>query len=224
MRESNQAGEIDGVPLNRERVLQAAIALADASGIAGLSMRKLGSALGVEAMSLYHHVANKEEILTGILEMVMAEIELPPPGVGWQDGIRTTAISSHRVLLRHQWACALMMQPGRDTPSRFRWMEAVLRTFREAGFSAKLTHHAYHALDAHITGFTLWIVNLPVSTGQELRDMAAEVLPQFPVAEYPYLVEHINYHLHEPAQDDVSEFEFGLGLILDGLERLRQCE
>lgn len=207
-------------PLSRERVLRAAIRLADADGIEALTMRRLGNELGVEAMSLYNHVANKDDILNGILEMVMLEIALPPDDADWKAAIRATAISAHQVLLRHPWACSLMMEADKESDARLRWMDAVLRCFREAGFSAKLTHHAYHALDSHITGFTLWIVNLP-AVGEELKELAAGFLQNFPVDEYPYLVEHIHYHLDDPGDDEESEFDFGLGLILDGLERLR---
>jgi hypothetical protein len=115
-----------------------------------------------------------------------------------------------------------MMSPRRASDTRLHWMDAVLGTFRTAGFSAKLTHHAYHALDSHITGFTLWIINLP-ATGDELRELAATALRELPLGDYPYLLEHIEYHLAPPA-DEQSEFEFGLGLILDGLERLHAME
>jgi AcrR family transcriptional regulator len=201
-------------------VLRAAIIIADTEGIESLTMRRLGQALGVEAMSLYNHVANKVDILNGITEMVMGEIELPSSDAGWKTAIRKSAISAHTVLLRHPWACSLMMSSDNDSSARLRWMEMVLRTLREAGFSAEMTHHAYHALDSHITGFTLWIVNLP-AVGEELKDIAATFLREFSIDEYPYLVEHIEYHLREPSNGAKSEFEFGLDLILDGLERLR---
>mgnify|MGYP002779015960 CR=1 FL=1 len=209
-------------PLTRERVLHAAIALADARGIESLTMRRLGQELGVEAMSLYNHVANKDDILNGILELVMAEIALPPTDADWKTAIRTTAISSHHVLLRHPWACGIMMSPTRTSESRLRWMDGVLGCLRQNGFSAELTHHAYHALDSHITGFTLWIVNLP-ALGAELQEIAATFLQDSPTHDYPHLAEHIEYHLTEPVESEegTSEFEFGLDLILDGIERLR---
>jgi AcrR family transcriptional regulator len=202
-------------------VLQAAIALADGGGIESLTMRKLGQALGVEAMSLYNHVANKDDLLDGIIEMVLEEIEVPSGEADWKTEIRGTAISSHEAFLRHRWACNLMMHRPNAAPVRMRWMEAVLRTLREAGFSADMTHHAYHALDSHITGFTLWQVNMPFETKAELLDMAEVFLRQIPADEYPYVIEHAEQHIAPSSPDGATEFEFGLELILDGLERLR---
>jgi AcrR family transcriptional regulator len=209
------------IPLSRERILRAAIDLADQGGIEALSMRKLGQELGVEAMSLYNHVANKDDLLDGIVEAVTAEIDLPPEGADWKAAIRHTAISSHEVFLRHRWACNLMMHRPKASTVRMQWMEAVLRTLREAGFSADMTHHAYHALDSHITGFTLWQVNMPFETKAELVDMAQDFMKQIPADEYPYVIEHAEQHLAPSSPDGATEFEFGLDLILDGLERLR---
>ena len=209
------------LPLSRERVLHAAIALADRGGLESLSMRKLGQELGVEAMSLYNHVANKDDIEDGIVEIVLAEIEVPPDGVDWKTALRQTAVSSHDVFVRHRWACSLMMRRPRVSPARMHWMESVLRTLREAGFSADMTHHAYHALDSHITGFTLWQVSMPFETKEELDELAVGFLREIPVDEYPYVIEHAQQHLEPASPDGASEFEFGLDLILDGLERLR---
>ena len=209
------------IPLSRERILRAAIALADEGGIESLSMRKLGQQLGVEAMSLYHHVANKDDLLDGIVDAVTSEIEVPSDETDWKEAIRRTAISSHDLFLRHRWACSLMMRRARVSPDRMRWMEAVLRTFREAGFSAEMTHHAYHALDSHITGFTLWQVSMPFETKEELVDLAEGFLQEIPADEYPYVIEHAEQHMAPSSPDGKSEFEFGLDLILDGLERLR---
>lgn len=211
------------VPLSRERVLRAAIALADTGGIESLTMRRLGQDLGVEAMSLYNHVANKDDILNGIVEMVNREIALPCTNDDWKTAIRTSAISAHKVLLRHPWAPSLMMSPARVSPSRLRWMDAVLRTLREAGCSVELTHHAYHALESHISGFALWVASLP-AVGEELKDIAVTFLHEFPVDDYPYVAEHIKYHLTETGDEEKSEFEFGLDLILDGIERMRETE
>jgi len=201
-------------------VLHAAIELADEGGIEALSMRRLGQRLGVEAMSLYNHVANKDDLQDGIVELVLGEIELPPDGAGWKEAIRRTAISSHETFIRHRWACNLMMRGARVSPARLQWMEAVLQTLRGAGFSADLTHHAYHALDSHITGFTLWQVSMPFDTREELVALAEDVLRGIPRDEYPYFVEHAEQHLAPSSGDGKTEFEFGLDLILDGLERL----
>jgi len=208
-------------PLSRERVLRAALALADEGGIESLSMRKLGQELGVEAMSLYNHVANKDDIQDGIVEIVLSEIEMPSDEADWKSAIRQTAISAHEVFVRHRWACSLMMRVPRVSPVRMRWMESVLRTLREAGFSADMTHHAYHALDSHITGFTLWQVSMPFETKEELVDLAKAFLPEIPADEYPYVIEHAEQHLAPSSPDGRTEFEFGLDLILDGLGRLR---
>jgi AcrR family transcriptional regulator len=202
-------------------VLRAAIELADEGGIEALSMRKLGQRLGVEAMSLYNHVANKDDLEDGIVELVLGEIELPPDGADWKEAIRRTAISSYETLIRHRWACSVMMRGSTVSPARLQWMEAVLRTLREAGFSADLTHHAYHALDSHITGFALWQVSMPFDTREELVDLAEDVLREIPTDEYPYFIEHAEQHLAPSSPDGTTEFEFGLDLILDGLERLR---
>jgi AcrR family transcriptional regulator len=202
-------------------VLRAAIDLADESGIEALSMRRLAKELGVEAMSLYNHVANKDEILDGIIEIVTSEIEVPSNDGDWKTSIRTSSISAHDAFIRHRWACPLMMKTPSLSPSRMRWMEALLRTLREAGFSPNLTHHAYHALDSHITGFTLWQVNFPFETREELLDLAEDFLHKIPADEYPYVIEHAQEHLAEPDPEEPSEFEFGLDLILDGLERMR---
>ena len=212
------------IPLSRERVLRAALALADEGGIESLTMRKLGQELGVEAMSLYNHVANKDDIVDGIVELVLAEIEVPSGEADWKTEIRRTAISSHEVFLRHRWSCSLMMHRPSAGAARMDWMEAVLRTLREAGFSADMTHHAYHALDSHITGFTLWQVNMPFETKAELVDMAEGFLRQIPADEYPYVIEHAEQHLAPSSPDGATEFEFGLELILDGLERLRDTD
>jgi AcrR family transcriptional regulator len=201
-------------------VLHAAIELADRGGIESLTMRKLGQSLGVEAMSLYNHVAKKDDIVAGILELVVREIDVPSGETDWKTAIRRTAISAHEALVRHPWACSLMMSPVAANPARLRWMESVLATLREAGFSPELTHHAYHALDSHITGFTLWQVSLTFSA-EDLPELGAAFLRELPVDDYPYLAEHVEQHLTDSGHAEGSEFEFGLDLILDGLDRAR---
>jgi len=208
-------------PLSRDRVLRVAIRLADEGGFESLTMRNLGQELGVQAMSLYNHVANKDDIRDGIVDLVMREIEAPSNGADWKAAIRQSAISAHEVLLRHPWASSLMMATAGVSPARLRWMESLLGKLREAGFSADLTHHAYHALDSLITGFTLWQVNFPFETAEELAGMAEAFRREPPADEFPYVAEHIEQHRAEPSPDEPSEFEFGLDLILDGLERIR---
>jgi AcrR family transcriptional regulator len=205
-------------PLSRDRVLHAAIRLADEGGIESLTMRKLGRALGVEAMSLYKHVANKDDVLDGIVDLVEGEIELPSSAQGWAAAIRTCAISAHEVLRRHPWAPSLIMT--RFRPARLRYMDWLLGQLRGAGFPPQLTYHAYHALDSHILGFTLWEAGHSVDT-EDLADAVATFLQELPADHYPHFAEHVRQHLTEPGLDDVGGFQFQLDLILDGLLRLQ---
>jgi AcrR family transcriptional regulator len=205
-------------PLSRERVLRAAIDLADSSGLESLSMRKLGQGLGVEAMSLYNHTANKGDILDGMADLVVGEMALASPGADWKASLRRSALSAHQVLERHPWACALMMSPARVRPARMLYMESMLGCLREAGFTAEETDLAYHALDSHIIGSTLWETGY--STGSpDFDGFAGIFLKSLPVDVYPYLAEHVGQHMKAPSADDIGSFEFGLDLILDGLER-----
>ncbi len=208
-------------PLSRERVLRAAVQLADEGGLESLSMRRLAQQLGVEAMSLYHHVRNKHDLLGGMLDFVYSEIEPPSSEGDWRSAMRRSAISFHRVLLAHPWACSLLMSAVDPSPLRLRYMDTVLGRLRSAGFSADMTHHAYHALDSHIVGFALWLLPF-LAFAEQQPDFAERFLEELPTDELPHLVEHVHVHM-EPAQPgEVSEFEFGLDLILDGLERLRE--
>jgi AcrR family transcriptional regulator len=204
------------LPLSRDRVLRAAIGLADRGGIDSLSMLKLAQELGVEAMSVYYYVANKDDILSGIVDIVVGEFDLASGGSDWKAAIRRSAISAHDVLMRHPWACSLMMSTRTVSPARLRYMESFLQRLREAGFSARMTHHAYHALDSHIIGSTLWQAGY--SANRDLADVAKDFVRES-VREYPFLVEHAKQHLTKRRRKDVREFEFGLDLILDGLER-----
>jgi len=206
-------------PLSKDRVLGAAIELADAEGIEALSMRRLAKELGVEAMSLYNHVANKDEILAGILDLVASEFELPSETGDWKTAMRRHAISSRDALLRHRWATALWMRQGGGT-ARLRNGDWMLRTLREAGFSKDLMYHAFHILESYVQGYTLQQLNFPYK-GEELAGMAASFLQQLPADEYPDLVEHIKQHL-EPHDEEAGGFEMGLDLILDGLDRARR--
>ena len=206
------------IPLTRDRVLQAAIRIADEEGLDALTMRRLGQELDVQAMSLYNHVANKEDLRHGIVEIVMGEVEVPSDAADWKAALRSSAISAYEAFIRHPWACSLHNATPRISDARMLWMEGVLKTLRQAGFSPNMTHHAYHALDSHITGFTLWVVSMPFDSREELLDMAAEFIPQIP-DQYPYVIEHAKEHLEDPDPNEPSEFEFGLDLILEGLER-----
>jgi AcrR family transcriptional regulator len=209
------------IPLSRDRVLRAAIALADESGIEALSMRRLAQELGVEAMSLYNHVANKDDLLAGILELVAGEIEPPPDGAEWKSALRRSAISAHDALLRHPWASNLRMGRRGAGPTSMQHADATLRTLRQGGFSPELAYHAFHILQSHVSGFTLQELNFPYDA-DKLKAMAAKFLRDFPADEYPDLAEHVRQHI-EPSHAHRSTFEFGLDLILDGLERLRDA-
>ncbi len=213
---SDPALTIPRIPLSRERVLRAAVELADRDGIEGLSMRRLAQELGVEAMTLYHYVANKDAMVDGMVAMVMAEIELPTSGEPWQPALRRTAPSAPQALMRHPWAASRMLSSGL-TPERLTYMEGILGCLRAGGFSAWNTHLAYHALESHIVGFTLWLagMNLP----DNLSAVVSEVLETVPADQYPAFVEHVHEHLRERRETDVGAFEFGLDLLLDGLAR-----
>ena len=208
-------------PLSRKRVLDAAIALADDGGIDALSMRRLARELGVEAMSLYNHVANKDEILDGIVEVIAGETELPPDGTEWKAAIRQSAVSTRDMFVRHPWASGLWMSRHGGGTARLQRSEWLLRTLRESGLSPELTYHAYHIIESHILGFTVQQLNFPYR-GAELEERASRFLARFPVAEFPDFAEHVQQHL-EPRERDEGGFELGLDLILDGLERLRDA-
>src|SRR5579864_5562413 len=211
------------LPLSRERVLSVALALADKGGTEAITMRKLGHALGVEAMSLYNHVAGKDDILEGLVELVLGEVDLAPAG-DWESAMRASAISAHEALIRHPWACSLLLLPNSVgmIPARLRYMESILGRLREAGFSPELTYHGYHALDSHILGFTLWEIGHGVMPSEPLGELVASFLERFPADEFPHLAEHIQQHLDPSSHDDTPAFEFGLDLILDGLKRMRK--
>jgi AcrR family transcriptional regulator len=209
-------------PLTRERVLRAALAFADERGLEKLSMRKLAQELGVEAMSLYNHVENKDDIVSGMIGLVVDEIAVPDVEADWKSALRESAISAHEALSRHRWAARIWMSAGGTGPDRMRHAEAALRSLREAGFSKDLTYHAYHVWQGYALGFTLQELNFPHDR-EQLKGMAARFLREFPTDEYPYLAEHIEQHVDPPLGEHQGAFEFGLELILDSLERLRDA-
>jgi AcrR family transcriptional regulator len=208
------------VPLSRERVLEAAIKLADQGGLGSLSMRKLGQEFGVEAMALYYHFANKDEVIDGIVDIVFSEIELPTNGVDWKTAMRQRAISMRDVLLRHRWAIDLMESRRGAGPANLRHHDAVIGNLRAAGFDSTMVARAYLLLDAYIYGFALTKINLPFDASEEVAEVAQGMLQRFPVNEYPNLVAYIAEHL-KPGYDYGDDFEYGLDLILDGLEKAR---
>jgi AcrR family transcriptional regulator len=213
--------EAPRTPLTRQRVLEAAVALADDSGIESLTMRKLGQALGVEAMSLYYHVAGKDALLDGMVDLVFAEIELPTAAADWKSAMRRRAKSARAALRRHPWAIALMESRRTPGSANLRHHDAVIGCLRQAGFPVALTAHAYSLLDAYIYGFALQEASLPFTTPEETAEVAQSIMAAFPADAYPHLAELAVQHVLQPGYDYGDEFEFGLDLILDGLERAR---
>ena len=210
------------IPLSRERVLLAAVALADESGLGTLSMRKLGDALGVEAMSLYNHVANKDELLDGMVDLVFGEIDLPSGQADWKTEMRARADSARQALRRHPWAIALMS--SRTTPglATLRHHDAVIGSLRTAGFSVETAAHAFSLIDSYIYGFALQEATLPLGdTEDETAEVARMMLAQVPADEFPHLTELTEEHILQPGYDYGEEFGFGIDLILEGLERDR---
>jgi len=208
-------------PLTRQRVLRAAVALADRGGVGALSMRKLAQELGVEAMSLYHHVANKDDILDGIVDVVFGEIELPTGEAGWEAAMRRRSVSAREALRRHPWATGLMESRRTPGPANIRHHDAVLGVLRNAGFPVELAAHTYSLLDSYIYGFALQEASLPFHTPEETAEVAQEIMAVFPADDYPHLAEIATEHVLQPGYDYGDEFLYGLDLILDGLARAR---
>src|SRR5256714_7823371 len=207
--------------LSRERVLRAAVALTDESGLEALSMRKLGEAVGVEAMSLYNHVANKGDARDAMVDLVFSEIDLPAGGADWKMSMRQRAISARQVLARHPWAIGLMESRASPGPATLRHHDAVIGSLRRGGFSIEMAAHAYSVLDSYIYGFALQEASLPFDTAEETAEVAEMIFKRLPPDEYPYLTELTVEHVLQPGYDYGNEYEFGLDLILDGLERAR---
>ena len=231
MRKNNADGSNGGSNgargrLNRDRVLRAAVALADASGIESLTMRKLGVELGIEAMSLYNHVANKVDLLDGMIDCVFEEIDLPADGIDWKSAMRRRAVSAREVLSRHPWATGLMESRSTPGPATLRHHDAVIGVLRSAGFSIPMVAHAYSVLDSYIYGFALQTPNLPFDTTADVTGGAAAlaqgIMARFASGEYPHLTEFTVEHVLQPGYAYGDEFEYGLDLILDGLERVRR--
>jgi hypothetical protein len=196
-------------PLSRDQVLRAAVALADEGGVGALSMRKLGQVL----------VASKGDLLDGMVDVVFSEIGLPAGDVGWKPAMRQRAISAREALARHRWAIGLMESRRSPGPATLRHHDAVLGCLRGAGFSVELTAHAYSVLDSYIYGFALQEASLPFDSAEETPELADEIAGQLPAGEYPHLTELAVVHVLQPGYRYGDEFEIGLDLILDGLER-----
>jgi AcrR family transcriptional regulator len=209
-------------PLSRKRVLRAAMAHADKLGLSELSMRKLAEVLGVAPMALYRHIANKDDLIDAMIDVVFTEIELPARDADWKTAMRQRAISVRDALERHRWAIGLMESRLHPGPANLRHHDAVLGNLRAAGFGVEMTAHAYSVLDSYVYGFALTKMNLPFENGRgDVPDIAKGMLEPFPANTYPNLVEFITDHAMKPGYEYGKEFEYGLDLILDGLESAR---
>ena len=215
---ANDAETSPRAPLSRENVLLAALALAAEIGIPALTMRRLGQALGVEAMSLYKHVANKDDVLDGIVDLVAAEFEVPASVGDWRAAMRGRALSAHAVLMRHPWATLLIVSRANVGPAMLRYVDATLGCLREAGFSFAMADHAWNAIDNHVYGYTLQTLNFPFEP-EAYASVARQFLPMIPADRYPYL-NALSQQVIDGHHSGLHDFGFGLDLILDGLERL----
>jgi AcrR family transcriptional regulator len=205
-------------PVNRDRALERALAVADAEGLEAVTMRRLARELGVEAASLYHHVSGKDEVLDGLVDMVSAQIELPSGSAGWRPAIRQRAVDTRAVLRRHPWAVALMASRTSPGPATLRLLDAGIACFRRGGFSVETAAHAISAVDSYVHGFVLQEVNLPFQNESELAAMTAAIMEQFPRADFPYLFELTTERVQQPGYRYGDEFDVGLEVVLDGID------
>jgi AcrR family transcriptional regulator len=208
-------------PLDRAKVLGTALRMADRDGLETLSMRNLAQALKVEAMSLYNHVASKDDLLDGLVDLVAGEIELPARGGDWRAAMRGRAISAHAVLMRHPWATMLFVSRLNIGPNMLRYVDATISCLIDAGFSYPLADHAWNALDAYIYGFTLSKLNFPLDPS-EYASAAAGFLPMIPADRFPGL-HGMSQEVIAGRHDGMHHLELGLDLLIDGLERLRRA-
>lgn len=226
MSQRSGSGPLRRAGLTRERVLGTAVAMADRDGFEALSMRKLAKELGVEAMSLYNHIANKNDLLDAMVDLVFSEIEPPAIGGDWRAELRKRAISTREALNRHRWANGLMEGRAAPGPANIALHDAVLGCLREAGFSVEMTVQAYSVQDAYIYGFALQEKVLPFESVEESAEEAERQAQQFQAAlgDYPYLAEVVAGHVAKAGYDFSAAFLFGLDVILDGLERMRESQ
>jgi AcrR family transcriptional regulator len=200
-------------------VLRTALSHADEAGLEGLTMRGLAQVLDVAPMALYRHVASKNDLVDGLIDLVFAEIELPAADLDWKAWMRQRAISVRDALVRHPWAVGLMESRRWPGPATLRHHDAVIGRLREADFSLGMAAHAYSVMDAYIYGFAMNHASMPAEPGMETSELAAVMVEQFPTDEYPHLAEFTFKHVMRAGYDYGDEFEYGLDLILDGLEK-----
>jgi len=206
--------------LTEALIIEGAVKLADEIGVDALTIRKLATALTVKPMTIYHYVPNKESIIDGMVDMVFSEIDLPPPAdADWKSAIRKRSASARTVLGKHPWAVPLMESRRAPGPATLQHHDAVLGCLRSGGLSVKMTAHAYALIDAFIYGFAIQEASLPATTGEEMSDMVDVIIETLPADKYPHLMELTTEHILQPGYDFGNEFEFGLDLILEGLDR-----
>ncbi|WKU02915.1 TetR/AcrR family transcriptional regulator [Micromonospora sp. HUAS LYJ1] len=226
---AEQAETLRRTPLNRDRILRAAVTLADGAGIESLSMRNLAQELGVVPMALYKHVANKDELLNGMIDMVVGEIEPLAPDVGWQPAIRRRVLSARQVLRRHPWASLAIESRSTATPAVLDYLDSMIGALRAGGLSADLTHHVMHAMGSRILGFSQELFDASRQAGRTgpTTPTPPAPLPPEVAARFPHVAEIATAAAHDTGSvvgagcDDQFEFEFALDLLLDGIERLR---
>ncbi len=210
--------------LNRERVLEAAIALADEIGIESLTIRTLAERLAVGPMTIYHYVASKEEIIDGMVESVFSEIDQPPTDVDWRTAIRQRCISANEALNRHPWAATLMESRTNPGPASLSHHDAVVGCFRSGGLSIQMAAHAYAVLESFVYGIAFEEATIPTHGEDEIGGAIEQIAAHFPASEYPHLAELTVEHVLMPGYDFGDSFEFGLDLIIDALDRAAQSE
>jgi AcrR family transcriptional regulator len=211
-------------PLSRERVLRTAVALADQGGVEAASMRKIAQELGVVPMALYKHVAGKDELLGGMIDVVVGEIDPPATDdIGWKAAVRQRILSARQALLRHPWASRVMESRTEPTPTVLAYMDSMIGMFRAGGFSMDLTHHAMHTMGSRLMGFTQELFNDTSDVDPELEaEMWGQMAHIYPsIYELFRTVTHDDASVVGPGCDDQFEFEFALDLLLDGLEKLK---
>jgi AcrR family transcriptional regulator len=206
--------------LTRERVIQAALSVADSGGLGSLTIRSLAKELGAKPMSVYYHVANKDEILGALVDIVFSEIQLPVPGGDWRSEMHKRACSAREVLGRHRWAIGLLESRTDPGPANLRHHDIVIATLQTAGFSAELIAHAYALIDSYVYGSALQEAALPFQGPERDGDVMKSIMEQMPADEYPHLVHMATSYYLRPGYDFGDEFGFGLDLILDGIERM----
>ena len=206
-------------PLDRARIVRAGVEFADAQGLERLSMRSLGAGLGVEAMSLYNHVANKDDLLDAMVDLVMGEIAVPPPDAPWREALRQRAITSRAAYARHPWAPRLIDTRASSGPGRLASFDATIGCLRHAGFSCALTVHALSTLDAYVHGFVAHRLSIAQAEVPDDVGMAAALDRWLPAERYPHLSSLVREHVLMGGYDEEDAFTFGLELVLDGLER-----